>query len=316
MPCRIAVVGSSNMDIFLRTPRLPQAGETLLGHGCHFDSGGKGANQAVMAARLGAQVTLVSRVGQDAFGQDLLRRYQAEGIDASHVHVDPECSTGLAVIAVDDLARNTIIVTPGANARLNRWDVDSALAALRSVQMVLCQCEVPLETSLAAFRMARNAGVTTILNPAPAQELPEDLLRVTDYLAPNETELELLTGQRVTTHEAAHEAARKMVRSDNGPCAVVVTLGERGALVVEREQSTHFVAPQVQAVDTTGAGDAFVGSLAVALAEGRTLRDAVPFAIAAASLSVTRQGTQASFPRRAEVEAFLDAACGLTRSQP
>lgn len=305
-PPRIVVVGSSNMDVFLRTPRLPRLGETLIGHACHFDSGGKGANQAVMAARLGAQVTLVSRVGNDAFGQDLLRRYAADGIDGTHIRIDSECSTGVATITVDEAAQNAIIVIPGANGRLDPEDVKAALPALRAARVLICQLEVPVETVLAALRLASEAGVITLLNPAPAQALPEELLRRTDLLIPNETELALLTGRDVTTLDEVEAAARSLLRGQERPKAIIVTLGERGVLVVDQERAEHFVAQQVQAVDTTGAGDAFVGSLAVALAEAKMLRDAVPFACAAAALSVTRAGTQSSFPCRSEVEAFLN----------
>lgn len=302
-PARIAVVGSSNMDIFLRTPRLPEPSETLLGYACHFDSGGKGANQAVMAARLGTEVTLVSRVGRDAFGQELLRRYEAEGINTKHVQIDPDCSTGLAVIAVDDAAQNSIIVIPGANARLHPDDLKPALPALEAALALVCQLEVPVGTILAACRLTRNSGVMTILNPAPAQVLPEDLLRLTDYLIPNQQELGLLAGLPVGTPSEVETAARSLLRNLEGPRAVIVTLGEQGVLAVEPQRVEHFLAPRVEAVDTTGAGDAFVGSFAVALAEGKLLREAIPFACAAAALSVTRVGTQSSFPRRSEVEA-------------
>jgi ribokinase len=304
MTCRVAVVGSSNLDVMLRTPRLPKPGETLLGHACQLGSGGKGANQAVMAARLGSAVTLVSRVGRDAFGADLLRSYQAEGLDMRHVTEDEQASTGLAVITVDDAAENSIIVIPGANARLSPADVAAADVALSGCRVVLGQFEVPQTTTRAAFELVRRAGGVTILNPAPARPLDVALLAATNHLVLNESELELLTGQALMDEAAMIDAARKMLRTP-GPRAILLTRGAAGVLLIELADHQAFLAPRVQAVDTTGAGDAFVGSLGVAVAEGRTLRDAIPFAMAAAALSVTKLGTQSSYPRRAEVEQLL-----------
>jgi ribokinase len=305
-PPRVCVVGSSNIDLTFRTPRLPRPGETLAGHGFHLGHGGKGGNQAVMAARLGAQVTLVSRVGRDVFGDGAVANYRAAGIDTTHVHADDRLPSGMAAILVDDQAHNCILIVPGANQQLTPADVRQAIVPLQSASVLLCQLEVPPETTLEAFRLARAARVRTILNPAPAAPLPAELLRLTDLCVPNETELELLTGRTVRNPDDAESAARLLQRDqDEGPATVIVTLGARGALIVGPECCALIPAPAVEALDSTGAGDAFIGSLGVFLAEGRALPEAVRRACAVAALSVTRPGTQASYPSLAEVTAFL-----------
>jgi ribokinase len=299
-PPRICVVGSSNIDLIFRTARLPRPGETLAGHAFRLDFGGKGANQAVMAARLGARVAVVSRVGCDVFGEQTLANYRREGIDTEHVSVDESRPTGVASIAVDDEARNCILVVPGANLGLTPAHVRQAATAIEGAGALLCQLEIPQETVLEAFRLARAAGVRTVLNPAPAAPLPDELLRLTDVGVPNEPELEALTGQPAASLEQIEAAAR--VLASRGPKALVVTLGERGALVVEGGEVEHVPAVPVRAVDPTGAGDAFIGALGVALASGLPLRAAARRANAVAALSVTRLGAQASFPSRVEVE--------------
>jgi ribokinase len=308
---RLCVVGSSNMDLTFRAARLPRPGETLAGHGFQLGFGGKGANQAVMAARLGARVTMVSRVGKDVFGEQTIRNYREQGIDTDHVTVDDASPSGVAGIVVDDAAQNCILVVPGANGRLTAGDVRAAAVALQSAAAVLCQMEVPAEASLEAFRIARAAGVRTVLNPAPAGPLPDGLTELTELIVPNETELEILTGRPTGTPEQAEAAARLLLR--RGWPRVLVTLGERGALLVEGDAADVIPAVPVAAVDPTGAGDVFIGGLAVYWARGLPLRDAARRAGAVAALSVTRLGAQAAFPSRAEVEAFL-AKCGLSSS--
>ena len=300
---RVCVVGSSNIDLIFRTPRLPRPGETLAGHTFRLDFGGKGANQAVMAARLGACVAMISRVGRDVFGEQTLANYRHEGIDTAHVSLDAERPTGAASIAVDDEARNCILVVPGANLGLSPEHIRQAAPAIRAAAVLLCQLEVPQESVLESFRVARTAGVRTILNPAPAAVLSEELLQLTDVCVPNEPELESLTGQPADTLEQAEAAARTLAR--RGPGALVVTLGHRGALVLERDTIEHISPVPVQAVDPTGAGDAFIGALGVSLASGLPLRSAVRRANSVAALSVTRLGAQASFPSGAEVEQFF-----------
>jgi ribokinase len=299
----ICVVGSSNIDLISMVPRLPKLGETLVGHSFHMGYGGKGANQAVMAAKLGAQVTMVTRVGRDVFGEGTLKNYQEQGIDTTFVLFDELRFSGVAPIFVDDHAQNFIVIVPGANLGLSPADVHAAREVILSADVLVCQLEVPVETTLEAFRVARSGGVRTVLNPAPAARLPDELLQLTDICAPNETETELLTGQSVTTVAEA-EAAARLLRA-RGPKVVILTLGERGALVVDGDAVEHVPAVSVAAVDPTGAGDAFIGSLAVYVADGLPLRDAVQRANAVAALSVTKIGTQVSFPQRADADAFL-----------
>ncbi len=298
----VCVVGSSNVDLTFHVPRLPRMGETLAGHGFHLDFGGKGANQAVAAARLGARVSLVTKIGRDPFGESVSRHYRDEGIDATHVSVDERLPTGVACIVVDDSAQNAIIGAPGANLGLTVEDVRQAAATIRSADVLVAPLEVPVATVLEAFRIAKAAGVRTLLNPAPALPLPEELLDLVDVCIPNEVELEILTTHQVTTVAEAERAARLLLA--DGPGTVIVTLGARGALIVNEGSCEHVPAPAVQAVDPTAAGDAFTGSLAVFLAEGLPLSQAVRQANAVAALSVTRMGAQNSLPRREEVDRF------------
>jgi ribokinase len=302
-PPRVCVVGSINIDLTFRTPRLPMPGETLRGYGFHLGHGGKGANQAVMAARLGAQVTLIGRIGRDVFGDDMLRSLTHQGIDTTHIKEDVKEPSGTAAIVVDDEARNCILVVPGANARLTPEDVREAESAIRQARVLLCQLEVPMNTVLEAFRLAKDAGVRTILNPAPAVALPDELLTLTDICVPNETELELLTSRPTASLDEIETAGRNILC--RGPQTVLITLGARGALIVMQDSSKHVPAVKVDALDPTGAGDAFIGALAVFLAEDRGLIESARWASAAAALSVTRHGAQASFPSRDEVEGLF-----------
>jgi ribokinase len=302
-PTRICVVGSANIDLTFRTSRLPRPGETLHGSSFQMGYGGKGANQAVMAARLGAQTTLVSRVGRDVFGDGIIRHLTQEGLDASYIREDVMQPTGTAAIVVDDAAENCIIVVPGANGVLSPQDVREAAPALQRAQALLCQLEVPAQTVLEAFRIARGAGVRTILNPAPAASLSDELLQLADLCVPNESELETLTGHPLGGEDEIAAAARTLVR--RGPSTVLVTLGARGALIVSAESAESIPSFPVEAVDPTGAGDAFIGAVAVFLAEGRPMKEAARWACAAAALSVMRPGAQAAFPARAEVEGLF-----------
>ena len=304
-PPHIAVVGSLNMDLVIRTPRFPSPGETIIGRDFHTIPGGKGANQAVAAARLGARVSMVGRVGDDGFGAQQLANLSGLGIDVSHIRRDPGAATGVALIAVDEGGQNSIILASGANMRLAPADVEAAEEAIASAALLLLQLEVPLEVVEQAAALARAHGVTVVLNPAPARELPPSLLRQVDFLIPNESETALLTGVQVEDMEAARQAATRLRTAGVG--TVILTLGERGALLVDRMQATHIPGFQVEVVDTTAAGDAFVGGFAVALAEKQSLTEAVRFANAAGALAVTRLGAQPSLPTRVEVEAFLRA---------
>jgi ribokinase len=303
-PPKICVVGSSNIDLISKVPRLPKLGETMIGHSFHLGYGGKGANQAVMAAKLGAQVTMVTRLGRDVFGEGTLRNYREQGIDTSHVLFDESLFSGVAPIFVDDSARNFIVIVPGANMGLSPADAQAARALITAADILICQLEIPIETTFEALRIAKAGGVRTILNPAPAAPLPDELLQLVDICAPNETETELLTGLPAGSPREAEVAARRLL--ERGPGAVILTLGERGALLVDGQGMVeHVPGVAVEPVDPTGAGDAFIGSLAVFLGEGRPLRDALRRANAVAALSVTRIGTQISFPQRAAADAFL-----------
>jgi ribokinase len=303
---KICMVGSCMTDLVARAPRLPGPGETLFGTSFAVGFGGKGANQAVMAARLGAQVSVVVKLGRDTFGENTLKNFTEQGIDTTYfLWDDTGKSSGVAPIWVDETTgQNTIIIVPGANEALLPADVRAASAAITDAQSVICQLEIPLETTLEAFRVAKNAGVMTILNPAPAATLPTDLLAITDLIIPNEIEAQMLTGVATDTLEGAEAAARALQRQGVG--RVIVTLGARGALVVDGAAAPeHVAAERVQAVDSTGAGDSFVGSLAYCLAAGKPLVDAARVASAIATRSVLKHGTQSSFPYRAEVEGLL-----------
>ena len=304
-PARICVVGSSNIDLISKVPRLPVMGETMIGHSFHLGYGGKGANQAVMAARLGAEVGMLTKLGRDVFGEGTLKNYREQGIDTDFVLFDESLSSGVAPIFVNDNAQNFIVIVPGANMALSPADVRAASDLILTADLLVCQLEIPIETTLEAFRVAKSGNVRTILNPAPAAALPDELLQHADICAPNETETQLLTGLPVSTSAEAEQAARALLA--RGPSIVILTLGERGILVVDQETAHHVPALRVEAVDTTGAGDAFIGSLAVFLGEGQPLARAVQAANAVAALSVTKMGTQISFPQRAEVNAFLAA---------
>jgi ribokinase len=300
----ICVVGSANLDLNTYTDRFPAPGETL--HGKRFTTGygGKGANQAVMAARLGGAVTFVARVGEDLFGRDMTEHFGKEGIDTSHVITTQGTSTGTAVITVDAAGRNTIIVTPGANGLLAARDVELARSAIEGARVLVCQQEVPSEANLAAMRIANRAGVSVVFNPAPVGDgMPAEAYGLATVLCPNEHEASLLTGRTVGTLTEAEAAARELLA--RGTRSVIVTLGERGSLVVTADSATHLSAPAVKAVDTTGAGDAFIGSLAFFLARGANLTEAAQRANRIAAVSVQFPGTQTSFPRAAELPAEL-----------
>jgi ribokinase len=292
---RVAVVGAANIDLISYVPRLPSIGETLHGGAFRMGYGGKGANQAVMAAKLGAEVTMVCKLGRDVFGEGTLENFRTLGVDTTHVTFTEDAFSGVAPIAVDAEGRNSIIIVTGANDLLSTDDLQRARPAIAAADVLACQLELPVETSLAALRIAREEGVRTIVNPAPAREqLPEGGSRLSDVLCPNEPETELLTGK-----PAGEEAARELLA--RGAKSVVLTLGERGCLVVEGDATVEIPVAPVHAVDTTGAGDAFVGALATFLAVGHSLVEAAKRANAVAALSVQKRGTQTSFPDAADL---------------
>jgi ribokinase len=299
----ILVIGSSNTDMIVQAPRIPRPGETILGGTFNTAAGGKGANQAVACARAGGKVTFVARVGRDMFGEQALQGFRQDGIDVTYVKQDDTAPSGVALIMVDEHGENSIAVASGANNNLGKADLEAARAAFQTADTVLMQLEIPLETVEAAARMAREQGIRVILNPAPACTLSDALLQNVSILTPNETEAELLTGIIVQDETSARKAAEVLI--GKGVKTVILTLGAAGAYLHTDTFQGMIPSYPVEPVDTTAAGDTFNGVLAVALAEGRSLEQAVTFANAAAALSVTKLGAQPSAPDRESVEAFL-----------
>lgn len=299
----IVVFGSINMDLVVRTPRFPAPGETLTGRTFFTASGGKGANQAVAAARLGATTRMVGRVGDDMLGTALLENLRTAGVDASGVQTDAGVPTGTALIVVDDAAENQIIIVPGANGEVGGAELARLEQVLEGAKLLLLQLEVPLEAVLAAAAAARARGVTVMLDPAPARALPAVLYQTVDILTPNESEAALLLGAPVRTQEEALQAARAL--QARGTPRVIVKLGARGLCWRAGEDEGFLPAFPVRAVDTVAAGDAFNGGLAAALSEGRPFAEALRWGAAAGALSTTKEGAQPSMPDRQAVLALL-----------
>ena len=295
----ILVVGSSNTDMVIKADHLPMPGETILGGTFFMNPGGKGANQAVAAARLNGAVTFICKTGNDIFGRQSLQLFEEEGINTSFILSDPKHPSGVALITVDKNAENCIVVASGANACLLPPNLVNAEALIVGATIVLMQLEIPIETVAYVAGIAAAAGVTVVLNPAPAREIPAELMRHISVLTPNKTEAEMLSGITIIDMESAAVAARAI--RNKGVDTVIITLGSEGALVVTDNLVEMIHAPKVQAVDTTAAGDVFNGALAVALSENKPILDAVAFACKAASISVTRMGAQASAPYFKEV---------------
>ncbi len=299
----IVVLGSINMDLVAIAPALPQPGQTVLGESFATLPGGKGANQAVAAARLGADVRMIGRVGDDAFGPLLLASLEASGVNVEDVTTTPGTSSGIAVILLDDQRQNYIVGIYGANMACDELEVRAADRALEGADALLLQMEIPLDVSLEAAAIARRRGVPVIHDPAPPSPLPDSAYAALDVIAPNQSEAEVLTGIAVEGIDSALEAAR--VLRTRGARTAIVKLGEQGVVYASSTGEGHVPAFAVDAVDTVAAGDGFAGALAVALAEGRPLERAVRFAAAAAALAVTRRGAQDAMPARSEVELLL-----------
>lgn len=299
----LTVAGSINIDHVIRLPQFPRPGETLTGRDYRIVPGGKGANQAVAAARAGAATRLVACVGEDALAGSLVAGFAADGIDTTAIDTVAGVNTGVALIQVNDNGENTIALAAGANGELTPARLERHSAALNCEQLLL-QLEIPLDTNLAAARAAKAQGARVVLNPAPARSLPDELLALVDLITPNETEAEQLTGVAVSDDAGAAAAAEAL--HAKGIDTVIITLGARGVWLSERGQGRRVPGFSVQAVDTTAAGDTFNGALVAALQQGRPLAQAVRFAQAAAAISVTRPGAQTSVPFRAEIEALLE----------
>jgi len=310
----IVVVGGTNWDFLLRGPRLPGPGETVAGETFHEGPGGKGANQALGVARLGANVALVSRLGADERGDAVIDALQAARVDVRHVARDSARPTGVALIAVDALGEKQISVAPGANHALSEQDIDAARGAIAFAKVLVVGLEVPIAVVGAALRLAKAAGARTILDPAPALPLSEDLLRLVDVIRPNAAEAELLTNVRVGDARSAAHCGRVLLARGVG--AAIIAAGDAGNLVINREEQHLLAHHQVASVDATGAGDAFVAGLAFALAEGRSLVDAAAYGGAAAAFSTTRLGAQAGLPRREDLAALLAERIAPVSSVP
>ena len=295
---KILVIGSSNTDMTIKSERLPAPGETILGGKFLMGAGGKGANQAVAARRLGGEVTFVCKVGRDIFGDNAIKGYEKEGIDTSHI-LRSDAPSGVALILVDAKAENSIAVAPGANGDLTPADIRNLRGVIAEASYLILQLEVPVETVLEAARIAHEAGVYVILNPAPACPLPEELFKYLSLITPNQTETALMTG--IETDEASLDKAVDALRA-KGVKDVIITLGSRGSLVCTGGKNEFVPACKVKAVDTTAAGDTFCGALCVALSEGKSLTEAAAFATKASALAVQKMGAQDSIPYRKDIQ--------------
>jgi ribokinase len=299
----IVVVGSINTDLVGRTQRMPRAGETLLGSDFRMVPGGKGANQAVAVARAGGNVKMLGRVGDDMFGEQHLANFRDNGVDTHLVQMTAGVPTGVAIIMVDDDGENSIVVIPGANNSLLPIDIEEAREIVETAQIVMLQLEIPMETVEAVIRMAKGAGVPVILDPGPARPLAKELLAQVDIITPNEHEAQVLAGEEIHNLDDAYRVAGKLLES--GVKNVLLKLGGNGVIIATPQGMEHVPAHKVKAEDTTAAGDSFAGGLAVALAEGFSLRSAVLFANAVGALAVTKLGAQTAIPTRQEIEAFM-----------
>ncbi len=301
---RILVIGSLNMDLVVRVPRIPKPGETIIGtDALQKIPGGKGANQAYCSARLGAEVTMIGRVGDDAFGEQLVTNLKKINVNTHNIICNAEASTGIAMIIVDKSGQNSIVVSQGANKCIVPSDISHVEKEFQSANLILLQLEIPLPAVIEAAQLAKKYGVKVILNPAPAQKLSDELLSLTDILVLNETEAAILSECNVDTDNGAKQAAAKLHQC--GVKNIIMTRGSRGALLMTENKIVDFPAFPIQAVDTTGAGDAFVGSLAVAIAEGKSITESIRFGNAAGALASTKHGAQPSMPGRDDLDKLL-----------
>jgi len=299
----IVVVGSSNMDLVAKAPKIPVIGETLTGSDFFMVPGGKGANQAVAAAKLGAEVIFVAKLGKDIFASKSLENFKSVKVNTSHVEQLDGVPSGVAMIAIDDDGKNIIIVVPGANGKLLPKDVDAAQGDIAGAGVVVAQLEVPIETVEQAAKIAKANNVPFILDPAPARPLSDELLSMVDVIKPNETEAETITGIKVTDFASAEKAADTLL--GKGVKTVIITLGEKGFLLATKDSKEMIASHQVKAVDSTAAGDAFTGGVAYGIASGKSVKEAAVYANAVAAISVTRLGAQPSMPTKEEVDAFI-----------
>jgi len=299
MSGKIIVIGSMNMDMVVKTSHIPEPGETVLGGTFFMNPGGKGANQAVAVARLGGDVAFIGKIGEDIFGKQSVKLFNDEGVDIAGMVSDIDLPSGIAMITVDEEGENSIVVAPGANANLQPGDVEASLSKYPEADILLIQLEIPMKTVAFAAEYGNKKGMKVILNPAPANPLIPELFSLIDIITPNVNEAEMLSGIKITDIESAKLAAEQL--NARGVKVVVITLGKQGAVLLEDGNFYHVPAPEVQTVDTTAAGDVFNGALAVALSEGKGLKDATAFACHSAAIAVTRLGAQSSIPYRNEI---------------
>jgi len=299
----ITVIGSYNVGLFIKSKRLPKRGETIIGHTFYEGGGGKGSNQAICAARLGGEVHFICRIGCDKYGVDALNMYRREKIDTKYILIDNSTHTGISFILIDENGENAISVAPGANYNLSPRDIENFRDVISNSGILATQMENRLETVIYSLKLGKELGVTTLLDPAPAQILPDDIYPIIDIIKPNEREAEILTGLSVKSIQDAKSAVAFFL--DRGVGNVVLTLGKKGLVYGTTGVCTHFSAPKVEVVDTTGAGDAFGGGLIAALARGEKMREAIRFASWVAALSIKRLGVVNAFPTREEVNANL-----------
>jgi len=307
----ITVIGSLNMDLVINTKRIPRPGETVLGKSFKQVPGGKGGNQADAAAKLGADVHLIGCVGDDAMGVLLMNSLKADGVTVDAISVKAKTATGVAAIIVEDSGDNAITVAPGANYELTPQDIESLRPLLADSAILLLQLEIPLDTVKTALKIGKSAGNMTILNPAPASDLDDEILNSVDILTPNETELEFLTGHKTETLAQIEDAGKSLLAK--GVRQLVVTLGQNGCMHIDQSGAKHYNAYKVKAIDTTAAGDSFNAALAVYLDAGKSMEDAIAFALKVGAMTVTKEGAQTSLPLKSEVENFenwLEAQSG------
>lgn len=299
---RIVVIGSSNTDMVVKSERLPVPGETVLGGAFMMNPGGKGANQAVAVARLGGNVTFISKTGNDLFGKQSIEMFDEENINTDYILSDPHHPSGVALIMVDTTGENCIVVASGANGTLCPHDIEKAKNIIESADLLLMQLEIPMETVEYAAKLAHSKGIKVILNPAPAAFLSNELLKCLYAIVPNKTEAEMLSGIKVTDWESAKQSA--YIISEKGVDIVIITLGSKGALI--KENGTYYEVPveEIKAIDTTGAGDTFCGAFCVGISEGLSIVDAVRMANLASGITVTREGAQVAIPFRKELDSF------------
>ncbi|WP_053955481.1 ribokinase [Inediibacterium massiliense] len=302
---KITVIGSMNMDLVANVDHMPKTGETIIGKSFEEIPGGKGANQAVAMARLGGQVNMIGKLGDDGFGKTLLKGLQKDEISVEGVQIEENTPSGVALITVSKEAHNSIIVVPGANFKLKKEDIDRNIQIIKESDFLVLQLEVPIDTVKHSLKRAKDLGVYTILNPAPAQKLDKSIIENVDLLIPNETELEILSGIEINNEEDVIKASKSLI--EKGVESLIVTLGEKGSMYIDEKGFKKFKAHKVKAVDTTAAGDSFIGGVCVSLSEGKTIEEAIGYGSKVGALTVTKKGAQSSLPYKEEIEALKEA---------